>query len=103
MSNGDVHTTNFGSLYNRKVLNEPIKVSQNNQEYLEDLEDDHMMPGVIPTISNQVSNHMTLANGHLGAANKITKPRVAGTNGHIPNGRPNLRSMLQDAEMDSHI
>lgn len=101
MTNGDVK--NFGSLYNRNAPNEPKKSSQNHQEYVEDLEDDHMMPGVISTISNQVSNHMTLANGHLGAANKITKPRGNATNGHIPNGRPNLRSMLQDAEIDSHI
>lgn len=96
MTNGGVHAKNFGSFYSK---NEPQK---NNREYVEDLEDDHM-PGVIPTISNQVSNHMSLANGHLGAANKYTQPRNGATNGYIPNGRPNLRTMLQDAEMDSHI
>lgn len=53
------------------------------------------MPGVVPTISNQVSNHMTLANGHIGKGSG---------NGHIGNGRvSNLRSMLHDAEMNSHM
>ncbi len=60
------------------------------------------MPGVIPTISGQVSNHMKLANGHLGGAKNSVGRNGVG-NGHIANGRPNLRSMLQDAEMDSHI
>lgn len=99
MTNGDVHTQNFGGFYNRNAPNETHKPPQNHKkEYVEDLEDDHMMPGAIPTISNQVSNHIgQYHNGHLG------KPRNPPTNGHIPNGRPNLRSMLQDAEMDSHI
>lgn len=60
------------------------------------------MPGAIPTISNQVSNHVALTNGHIGG--KHTQPRAGGgQNGHVPNGRPNLRTMLEDAEMDSHI
>lgn len=91
--NGDVPSRNFSNHINR---NQP----QNYQnEYVEDLEDHHMMPGIIPSISNQVSNHVSLANGHYGG--KQQTPLT--TNGAIPNGRPNLRSMLHDAEMNSHI
>lgn len=77
---------------------------QSNDEYIEDLEEH--MPGAIPTISRQVSNHMSLANGHIGSTNsgKVTRNRPPGvTNGYVSNGRSNFRSMLEDAEMNSHI
>lgn len=95
--NGDVPSRNFSNHFNR---NQPQKQSQNHQnEYVEDLEDHHMMPGVIPSISNQVSNHVSLSNGHVG----VKQQTPLTTNGSISNGRPNLRSMLHDAEMNSHI
>lgn len=61
------------------------------------------MPGTIPTISNQVSNHVALTNGYVRNNQKFTNARTVGQNGHIPNGRPDFRSMLEDAELDSHI
>jgi hypothetical protein len=108
--NGDISkdVTSFSGLY------QPNGVHKNH-EYIEDLEDDdhHYMPGAIPTISKQVSNHMSLANGHVGVgvnskniqnSGKIQHNRPsANTNGYIANGRSNFRTMLEDAEMDSHI
>lgn len=78
--------------------------SQSTDGYVEDLEEHHM-PGAIPTISKQVSNHMSLANGHIGkGSGKIQRNRPPGaTNGYIANNRSNFRSMLEDAEMNSHI
>lgn len=101
--NGNAHIeNNIGSLFERSSSG----INQNNKnlrttEFVEDLEDS--MPGVIPTISNQVSNHVALVNGHVGNGNvkKHAQPRAA--NGNVGNGRVNLRSMLEDAEMDSHI
>lgn len=80
--------------------------SHSNDNYIEDLEEEHHMPGAIPTISKQVSNHMALANGHIGNTNsgKFSRNRPPGvTNGYIANGKSNFRSMLEDAEMNSHI
>lgn len=99
--NGIAHEpTNFGPLFNRNS-SERIQnnVRSKSEEFIEDLEDS--MPGVIPTISNQVSNHVGLTNGSVGG--KHIQTRAAAKNGHVPNGRPNFRSMLDDAEMDSHI
>jgi hypothetical protein len=109
--NGDIskEVTSFSGLY------QPNGVHKND-EYIEDLEDDdhHHMPGAIPTISKQVSNHMSLANGHVGIGvnsnsnknsakfNHNNRPS-ANKNGYIANGRSNFRTMLEDAEMDSHI
>ena len=93
--NDDVPSRNYNNHFNR---NQPQKTPQSyHNEYVEDLEDH--LPGVIPSISNQVSNHVSLSNGHVGA--KQQTPLT--TNGSISNGRPNLRSMLHDAEMNSHI
>lgn len=110
--NGNGHIeNNIGSLFER--TNGGSKESnQNNrnakkEEFIEDLEDPYFT--VIPTISNQVSNHVALVNGKVnghvgnGKAGKHVEPRVANGNGHIGNGRANLKSMLEDAEMDSHI
>jgi hypothetical protein len=95
--NGEVHA-NGNALFNRSVPSAP-RSNRRSEEIVEDLEDS--MPGSIPTISNQVSNHVELVNGHAGG--KHAQPRTGGTNGYIPNGRPNFRTMLEDAEMDSHI
>lgn len=95
--NGDIHEgNNFGPVFRRSDSSEN-KNNQRSKEYtmVEDLED--TMPGVIPTISN----HVALANGHAGR--KLSQTRGRATNGHILNGRPNFRTMLDDAELDSHI
>lgn len=95
--NGDVHeNSNYGTLFNRNDSEAQYNQSRNRkEEFVEDLEDS--MPGVIPTISNQVSNHVALANGHL-------RGKQSTQNGQVQNGRPpNFRAMLEDAEIDSHI
>ncbi|XP_055641967.1 uncharacterized protein LOC129778854 isoform X2 [Toxorhynchites rutilus septentrionalis] len=52
-------------------------------------------PGVVPTISH----HVSLANGHLGR----TAPSGF-RNGYIPNGKPNFRNMLEEADsFDAHM
>lgn len=86
-----------------------VTKSNMNDGYVEDLEEHHM-PGAIPTISKQVSNHMSLANGHIGGnttnSGKFPRNRAlppGATNGYVANGRSNFRSMLEDAEMNSHI
>lgn len=93
--NSDVHeNSNYGPLFNR---NSAHQNRGRSGEFVEDLEDS--LPGVIPTISNKVSNHVALSNGNLGG-----KQRQTVQNGQVQNGRPpNFRSMLDDAEMDSHI
>ncbi|XP_058824401.1 adenylate kinase isoenzyme 5 isoform X2 [Topomyia yanbarensis] len=54
------------------------------------------VPGVVPTISH----HVSLANGHLGGGVIPTGAK----NGYIPNGRPNFRNMLEEADnFDSHM
>lgn len=98
--NGDIYeNSNYESLFSRNGA-DPRKSQPKgkNDAVVEDLEDS--MPGVIPTISNQVSNHVAMTNGHIGG--KHTQQRAA-NNGHVPNGRPNFRTMLEDAELDSHI
>lgn len=89
----------IGGLY-RNTATEPQRTKKQHQQNMMEENLDDSMPGIIPTISNQVSNHVGLTNGYM-SGNKATEPRT--TNGYIPNGRPNLRSMLQDAEMDSHM
>lgn len=106
--NGDAHPKIISGLYNRNISTDPPKSFRQNHH------NNDTMPGVIPTshsyiptISNHVSKQSSLANGHLGQNNRNNQkyanaPRTT-TNGYIPNGRPNLRAMLQDAEIDSHI
>jgi hypothetical protein len=97
--NGD-DRTNYGSMFNNQKGSEGQNLRRGrNEEVIEDLEDS--LPGVIPTISNQVSNHVALVNGNTAA--KHTQQRAPGANGHVPNGRPNFKTMLEDSEMDSHI
>ncbi|XP_070509168.1 adenylate kinase isoenzyme 5 [Chironomus tepperi] len=107
--NGDAQPRIISGLYNRNSHTDPKRMSKQRMNGMnhENLHDS--MPGVIPTISNHVSNYVNnhqngyVTNGHLGANKSYTHPRT-NTNGTIPNGRrPNLRSMLQDAEMDSHM
>lgn len=100
--NGNAHEPleNLGPLFNRNNSGRTQNTQRSkSEEFVEDLE--YTMPGVIPTISNQVSNHASLANGNLGG--KQVQNRTVTKNGHVSNGRPNFRSMLEDAELDSHI
>jgi hypothetical protein len=99
--NGNAHVeNNIGSLFERSS-GKTMKASKTeSEEFVEDLE--YPMPGVIPTISNQVSNHVSLVNGHVGNGS-IKKHAQRQANGNVGNGRLNLKSMLEDAEMDSHI
>lgn len=100
LMNGDVYeNNNLGPLFNRNSSGVHNNRRGRYEEVVEVLDDE--IPGVIPTISNQVSNHVALANGQLGGKN--AQQRASGKNGHVPNGRPNFRSMLEDAEMNSHI
>lgn len=97
--NGGVHdSNNFEPVFGR---NQPSGGGRKGKgdAFVEDLEDS--MPGAIPTISNQVSNHVAMANG--GMNGKLERKREPASNGHVPNGRLDFRSMLDDAELDSHI
>lgn len=96
--NGNIPVKTFGSVYSRS---DTIQRQSNDDATVYDLEDD--MPGaIIPTISS----HVSMSNGHLGRnptqIQKTNVKRVQGQNGHIPNGN-NFRTMLEDAESDSHI
>lgn len=95
----DVDLANLGSLYKRDD-----KRNYQDDTEVHDLEDEGM-PGTIPTISH----HVSMSNGHLGGGrsgslHKKGPQKPGQQNGFIPNGRPDFRSMLDDAEsMDSHI
>lgn len=101
----NIETQNFGSLFNSssaKFSNSRKHQNQNQNQTreatLHDLEDDVPL-GTIPTISQHV------ANGYAGKTIKSV-PQKPGQNGNIPNGRPNFRNMLEDAEnyqIDSHM
>ncbi|XP_052867793.1 adenylate kinase isoenzyme 5 [Anopheles cruzii] len=90
----DVPAVQIGTF--RTVLQ---RASQRNSadEIVQDLEPD--MPGAVPTISH----HVSLVNGHLPGNGKIGS---GAKNGFVPNGRPNFRNMLEEADsyqIDSHI
>jgi hypothetical protein len=71
----------FNSFENVQNKRNHYQLSKFIDETLEGEKLDDFMPGVIPSISNNLHK----------------------TNGFISNGRPNFRSMLQDAEKSSHI
>lgn len=97
--NGDVHGSNsFEPVFGRNQSSGGGRKGKSDA-YVEDLEDS--MPGAIPTISNQVSNHIAMTNG--GINGKVEKKRERTANGHVPNGRADFRTLLDDAELDSHI
>ncbi|XP_059613710.1 adenylate kinase isoenzyme 5 [Phlebotomus argentipes] len=81
-------TTTTGQLYGRSER------KQGSSEQA--MEDFNSAPGVVPTISGQMDDL------------RIRHDQVSSRplNGHIPNGKPNLRAMLRDANdhpLDSHI
>ncbi|XP_062548204.1 uncharacterized protein LOC134213291 isoform X2 [Armigeres subalbatus] len=80
----------------KNAIQQGRKSAQKNADAIvHDLDAD--VPGVVPTISH----HVSLANGHLGGA---TAAGGGAKNGFIPNGRPNFRNMLQEADnFDSHM
>ncbi|CAO1363590.1 unnamed protein product [Diamesa tonsa] len=95
--NGNIPVKTFGSVYER---NDKIQSQTNNDATVYDLEDD-MPSAIIPTISS----HVSMSNGHLGRnPTQIQNNNIkrTGQNGHIPNNN-NFRTMLEDAESDSHI
>ncbi|XP_053696268.1 adenylate kinase isoenzyme 5 [Sabethes cyaneus] len=89
-SNADITPVKIGSFKN--AIQQSRR--QSGDTVVHDLDAD--VPGVVPTISH----HVSLANGHIGA---VGIPAGA-KNGFIPNGRPNFRNMLQEADnFDSHM
>ncbi len=66
-------------------------------DVVQDLED---VPGVVPTISH----HVSLINGHV-KNSSASKSGKTGVNGHIANGRPTFRNMLDEADnpIDSYM
>lgn len=104
--NGDVQPKIISGLYNRNLQTDPQRqMTKPRQNEYNDGNFHDSMPGVIPTISKHVNNgNGYIANGHAGGKNQnYPRTTTQSTNGHIPNGRPYLRSYLEDAEMDSHI
>lgn len=78
-----VQTNNFGKLFPNQRNNVANNIHHN--DIVEDLED---VPGVVPTISH----HVSMVNGNVHAiGNNIG-------NGHVPNGRPNFRRLLDNTE-----
>ncbi|ETN62884.1 hypothetical protein AND_005412 [Anopheles darlingi] len=84
----------------KNVLHRTQQHSSSVDAIVQDLDTD--MPGAVPTISH----HVSLANGHLPGNGKAGSGAGSGKNGFIPNGRPNFRNMLEEADsypIDSHI
>ncbi|KAJ6645882.1 Adenylate kinase isoenzyme 5 [Pseudolycoriella hygida] len=76
---------------------------RNSTRRIDDMVQDlDLVPGVVPTISHQVS----LVNGHLkNSATRGGKTALPELNGHIANGRATFRNMLNEAEnpIDSYM
>ncbi|XP_058123815.1 uncharacterized protein LOC131281586 [Anopheles ziemanni] len=90
----DVQPVQIGNF--RSVLQQSQQASMD--AIVQDL-DTESVPGAVPTISH----HVSLANGHLPGSGKAAGPAK---NGFVPNGRPNFRNMLEEADsypIDSHI
>ncbi|XP_049548388.1 uncharacterized protein LOC125959605 [Anopheles darlingi] len=84
----------------KNVLHRTQQHASSVDAIVQDLDTD--MPGAVPTISH----HVSLANGHLPGNGKAGSGAGSGKNGFIPNGRPNFRNMLEEADsypIDSHI
>lgn len=101
-----VDTTSSSQLSNkRRDSNKPhVSLYANDQrnstrridDMVQDLED---VPGVVPTISH----HVSLVNGHV--KKSASRSGKTGANGHIANGRPTFRNMLDEADnpIDSYM
>lgn len=65
-------------------------------DMVQDFED---VPGVVPTISH----HVSLANGNV--KKSASRSGKTGLNGHVANGRPTFRTMLDETEnpIDSYM
>lgn len=93
--NQDITPVKIGTFKNAIQQGRNSTVQKNADAIVHDLDAD--VPGVVPTISH----HVSLANGHLGGA---VAAGGATRNGYIPNGRPNFRNMLQEADsFDTHM
>ncbi|XP_021702934.1 uncharacterized protein LOC5571857 isoform X3 [Aedes aegypti] len=94
-TNRDITPVKIGTFKNAIQQGRNSAAQKNADAIVHDLDAD--VPGVVPTISH----HVSLANGHLGGA---VAAGGATRNGFIPNGRPNFRNMLQEADsFDSHM
>ncbi|XP_065080427.1 uncharacterized protein LOC135703233 isoform X2 [Ochlerotatus camptorhynchus] len=95
-TNIDISPVKIGSFKNAIEQSRKSGVgSKNTDAIVHDLDAD--VPGVVPTIIH----HVSLANGHLGGG---AVPVGGARNGFIPNGRPNFRNMLDEADnFDSHM
>ncbi|XP_062705814.1 adenylate kinase isoenzyme 5 isoform X3 [Aedes albopictus] len=93
--NQDITPVKIGTFKNAIQQGRNSTVQKNADAIVHDLDAD--VPGVVPTISH----HVSLANGHLGG---VATAGGANRNGYIPNGRPNFRNMLQEADsFDTHM
>ncbi|XP_050077269.1 uncharacterized protein LOC126564310 [Anopheles maculipalpis] len=93
--NEDIPPVQIGTF--KTVLQQRTQQHNSMDAIVQDL--DTEMPGAVPTISH----HVSLANGHLPGSGKAG-PNAK--NGYVPNGRPNFRNMLEEADsypIDSHI
>lgn len=80
----------------RLYTNDRRNSTRRIDDMVQDLED---VPGVVPTISR----HVSLVNGHV--KNSASRSGKTGLNGHIANGRPTFRIMLDEADnpIDSYM
>lgn len=85
------HTSTYNTTDRRSA-------TQRLDDMVQDLEE-VAVPGVVPTISH----HVSLVNGHL--KNSASRSGKTGMNGHIANGRPSFRTMLDETEqpIDSYM
>lgn len=81
------------SIYN---LSDRRNSTKRIDDLVQDLEN---VPGVVPTISH----HVSLINGHVNKS--ASKSGKTGLNGHIANGRPTFRNLLDETEnpIDSYM
>uniref|UniRef100_A0A182V3F9 Adenylate kinase isoenzyme 5 n=1 Tax=Anopheles merus TaxID=30066 RepID=A0A182V3F9_ANOME len=94
-STGDIPPVQIGTF---KTVLQRSQRTDSMDAIVQDLDAD--MPGAVPTISH----HVSLANGHLPGSGKVGIQPAK--NGYVPNGRPNFRNMLEEADsypIDSHI
>lgn len=94
-STGDIPPVQIGTF---KTVLQRSQRTDSMDAIVQDLDAD--MPGAVPTISH----HVSLANGHLPGSGKVGVQPAK--NGYVPNGRPNFRNMLEEADsypIDSHI
>lgn len=81
------HNRNDSKSHVSLYKNEQRISTRRIDDMVQDMQD---VPGVVPTISH----HVSLVNGHL--KNSASRSGKTGANGHIANGRPTFRKMLDE-------